>query len=875
MAKSASNKSTPLGWRAKRPARIKSVTGRIVSWLLIVGVIALLALLGVFAYFYTDASTDLDQWLQGANRSINPSNIYAHPRVLRVGQRITPAKVIDHLHLASYVEVTKNPEPGRGTYRVSDQTLYIRPGNMAVIDRERVFPRVSIKFDAKRQQIEQIVDEDASRSVESCQTEPILISTITRSIGRVSSAPERGVRYEVSYQQIPPHLVNAVLAIEDKNFFEHGGVSSWAILRAFWHNFQRGQTVEGGSTLTQQLVKNILVGSERTYQRKFREAFLALALERRLSKEQIFAQYANTIYMGARGGLSIYGLGAAAREYFNKDVSQVSLAEAALLAGMINRPAYYLQEEHWDEAVKRRNLVLDAMQEQDKIATEEARAAKSATLGLRFRTRVTDAEINTPYFIDYIQEEMARLVPDANLADAGYRIYTTLDMDVQRAASIAVGEGLAILDRTMRQQKPAVPPGQIQGAMVVLNAHSGEILAMVGGRSYPESQFNRVTDAQRQPGSAIKPFVYASALASGMHEEKPITLATTYVDQPKSFEEGYTPENFGGRYLERAVTVREALARSLNVITVNLAQETGYGEIAGTIGRCGLPRPSANAATALGAAEVTPLELASAYTVFVSGGQRVVPVSLRQVTDATGHIVRHIRTQQERALSPQIAYVVLSVLRDVIAQPYGTAHAAASLGNLALAGKTGTSQRSDAWFVGLTPETVSVAWVGFDDNRPLNLTGSAAALPIWISFMRQVARLRPDLLAGDFTPPPGLIERPIDPTTGMLATQACPEHRMELFLEGREVSEFCTEHPGPALEPIPVMPLDNGQPPATDTVPRPASPLPRPQAATNNEPPPPGTEPQRQTRPRRVIGPANQGRRPPAPLPPAEAQRKP
>ncbi|MBI3951197.1 MAG: PBP1A family penicillin-binding protein [Acidobacteria bacterium] len=876
MVRNAGNKSPTVQWKtARRVTKDTSRRRRLLRWLLIVGGLIGLVLVSSFAYFYAEATTNLDEWLQGAKRSVNSSNVYAAPKVLRLGQGIALSKVIDHLRLASYVESAQDAEPGRGIYRTAGQVLEVKPGSTAVLDHQRAFPHVYIKFDAKRQQIEQIIDAVTKRPLETCQLEPILISTITRSLGRESNGPERGVRYEVTYQQLPPHLVNAVLAIEDKSFFEHGGVSTIAILRAFWHNLQRGRPVEGGSTITQQLVKNIMVGPERSYQRKFREAFLAMALERRLTKEQIFAQYANTIYMGYRGGLSVYGLGAAAREYFNKDVSQLTLPEAALLAGMINRPAFYLSGENKEEALQRRNVVLDNMRELGFITAAEAATAKQAPLGLRFRSRPGDVEVNTPYFIDYVQEQVARFVPDTDLAKAGYRIYTTLDLDLQRASSIAVGEGLAVLDRSLRRMKPAAPPGSLQAAFVVLDTRTGEILAMVGGRSYSESQFNRVTDAQRQPGSAIKPFVYAAGLASGFHEEKPITLATTYTDAPKTFEEGYAPENFGGRYLERPVTVREALARSLNVITVNIAQDTGYGEVAGMIGRCGLPRPPANAATALGASEVTPLELASAYTVFIAGGRRVEPICLKQVADSDGRGIQRLTSQSEAGINPQVAYLVLSVLRDVITQPYGTGQAAASLGDFALAGKTGTSQRSDAWFVGLTPFMVSVAWVGFDDNRPLNATGSAAALPIWISFMRQAARLRPDLLAGDFRMPEGLVERPIDPGTGMLATQLCPEHRMELFLEGREVTEFCTEHPGPALEPpseaLPEVPeptqLPNGS--------LGGAPKPRLNDNVTVEPPESRTEAEPRTRPRRVTGRPNVTQQRPEPIPPPNPQPQP
>jgi penicillin-binding protein 1B len=590
-------------------------------------------------------------------------------------------------------------------------------------------------------------------------------------------------------------------------------VNYLAILRALWVNLSKGETVQGGSTITQQLVKNILIGSERSYRRKFHEAFLALALERRLTKEQIFAQYANVIYIGHRGGLSIYGLGAAAREYFNKDISELTLAESALLAGMINRPAYYLQEGRAKEALARRSHVLDEMVEQGMILAMEAERAKQAPLGLQVRSRRETSDPQAPYFIDLVQQTLSGLIPNEDLAEVGFRVYATLDLELQRAASIAVGEGLAVLDRTFRLRKPPISPGTVQGAIVALDIASGDVLAIVGGRRYADSQFNRVTDAHRQPGSAIKPLVYATALSLGVHEAQPITLATMYTDEPQAFEGGYAPDNFGDQYLYRAVTVREALTRSLNVITVKLAQEAGYSEVARMIGRFGLPRPEPNASIALGTGEVTPLGLASAYSVFATGGRRVIPTCIRQITDNDGRTVRQIQVQHEEVLTPAVAYLVLNVLQDVIAQPFGTGRAAASLGKYALAGKTGTSQRSDAWFVGFTPNLVCAAWVGFDDNRQLRLTGSQAALPIWLSFMRQVARLRPDLLAGEFQRPEGLVDLPIDPTTGLRATQQCPSYRAEVFLEDRPVTELCTAHPGPVLEwPLAEPPANQEQP---------------------------------------------------------------
>lgn len=782
--------------------------------------------LSAFGYFYLEAEQDLDAWLAGRLGQSEPTIFYAAPRRIRVGQRLSREHVLGHLSRAGYTESSKTEDLRRGRYRNGREGVDVWPGVLAA---ER-FPRLRIVFSRDGRTIQRLVDLETGRDLESADLEPEPIGSVARSVGTPTDS-RRGLRLEVEYRQLPRHLVHAIVAVEDKRFFEHTGVDYLGILRALWRDLRAGEVVQGGSTITQQLVKNILVGSERTLWRKVREAFLALALERRLSKEEIFTRYVNVIYLGRRGGLSVYGVGAAAREYFDKDVSHLTLPEAAFLAGIIHRPGSYItatpRPEVLERGLRRRNLVLDLMAEQGFITRAEAEAAKRAPLGLRFRAGRPGTEVSAPYFLDYVQEQLAELFPTSDLGQLGYRIYTTIDMDLQRAATTALTEGLERLDRELARRRERTPPGTVQGALVALHARTGAILTMVGGRNYVESQFNRATDARRQPGSAIKPFVYAAALESGEHEGRPLTLADLYMDEPRTFEGGYAPKNFGDTYLLRPVTVREALARSLNVVTVQIAQETGYETVARMIERCGLPRPPAHAATALGASEVTPLELAAAYTVFPSGGQRAVPFAMARIITAEGRLLQETAPRQIEALPATVAYLVTSALQSVIAEPYGTGHAASALGLPAIAGKTGTSQRSDAWFVGFTPQLVAVVWVGFDDNRPLPLAASRAALPIWIAFMRQVAAVRPDLTTGSFTPPEGIVEHVVDPETGLRATDHCPQKRVELFLQGREITALCTLHPGQPVEEVPEVPPENPPlpvPPPDESAPVPETP---------------------------------------------------
>jgi penicillin-binding protein 1B len=763
---------------------------------------------GVFSFLYIEAENDLNAWLAGTHSRQEPTIIYAAPRTIRVGQRLSRDQLLEHLSRAGYTDASKTEDPLRGRYRGGRHRIDILPGASATLDGQRLFFPVRVNFTADDRTIERLTDLETRQDVASAVLEPEQISSLAAARGALPQQ-ERGIRWKIEYKQLPPHLVHAVVAAEDKRFFEHTGVDYLGILRALWNDLITRETVlQGGSTITQQLVKNILVGRQRTLRRKIREAFLALALERKFTKEQIFTYYANVIYLGRRGGFSIYGFGAAAREYFDKDVSALTLPEAAFLAGIINRPGYYIasvpRQEIIERGVKRRNVVLDLMVEAGFLTPAEAERAKRAPLTFQFRSRRGGVEVSAPYFLDYVQELLSEVMPASDVS-LGYRVYTTIDMGLQRAATAAVTDALARLDQQLARSRQRIPPGTVQAALVALDAQSGEILALVGGRNYLESQFNRATDGRRQPGSAIKPFVYTAALALGSHEGEPITLAHLYRDEPREFEGGYAPKNFGDSYLGRPVSVREALVRSLNVITVALAQETGYATVAETIQKCGLGRPPAQGATALGASEATPLDLASAYTVFVNQGRRAVPLAIRRISEASGRLVREWKEQQIEAVPPEAAYLVLSAMQDVIAQPYGTGHLAASLGLPAVAGKTGTSQRSDAWFVGLTPRLVCVTWVGFDDNRRLEMTGSHAALPIWLAFMRQVATLRPDLVSGSFVRPDHVVERVIDPTTGRRATDHCPVTQIELFIEGREITDACPDHPGAVIEEIPTV----------------------------------------------------------------------
>ncbi|MGH9937004.1 MAG: transglycosylase domain-containing protein, partial [Blastocatellia bacterium] len=490
---------------------------------------------------------------------------------------------------------------------------------------------------------------------------------------------------------------------------------------------------------------------ERTYERKFTEALMAVAIERRLSKEEIFTTYANRVYLGQSGLTPVCGFKHAASVYFGKDLHELSLAESALLAGLAQAPNRYSPYLHSDAAATRRNTVLDAMVETGGISAEEAEAAKSEILAVI--PPAQPGESDAQHFVDYLKREMA----NRNISGKDdLEIRTTLDLDLQSAANIAVKNHLAKLDRVFsRRANGAAPP---EAALIAIDPRTGEILAMVGGRDYTSSQLNRVTDARRQPGSVFKPIVFAAALANGMSPE------AVFDDSPRQIFFGhqiYRPQNYGGGFSNQPVTLREGIVRSLNVVAVDAAMRVGLPKVADIAEKMGLPRPEAYPSMALGAFEATPFEIAEAYSTFASGGVSVAPFGIKSVTN--GDMTSDFTATKTRVLRASAAYVITETLADVVNR--GTATRVRSLGYRGpAAGKTGSSR--DAWFAGYTPKILVVVWVGFDDHHNLGMTGDAAAAPIWTDFVKRALALRPDLKAEEFTRPAGMEQVEIDPQTG-------------------------------------------------------------------------------------------------------------
>jgi len=779
-------------------------------------------------YYWTVFSGRIDNLLKGEvfTRS---AGIYAAPKQLRVGQVLTPDHLMELLKHAGYVEKTQQADKARGRYSLGDGNVNVEPSDNTTVDGQRQFQRVRVQFSRNGKTISSLTELDGNTHLDKAWLEPELISSVT---GR-----ERAKRKIIGFSDMPPYLVKAITVTEDRAFFEHYGVNVRGILRALVRRYDSDPTSpiarQGGSSITQQLVKNLLLSPEKTLRRKIAEAYMSVILETRLSKEQIFALYCNQVYMGQQAGFSINGFGEAADAYFNKDVTNLTLPESAFLAGIIRSPNRYNPYHDIDTATARRNQVLDNMAETGAISGEEANQAKQTPLQVaptKGRIDVSDA----PYFSDFVQSQLGDMIAGPGAAEH-LRIYTTIDLDLQRAAYAAVSKQLAALDKVEAKR---FAPGTLQAALVAMNAKTGEIVAMVGGRDYGKSQLNRVSEALRQPGSVFKPFVYATALNTAYDPvPRVITAATTYMDEPKTFtfdNQEYSPGNFGDTYSHAPVTLRDGLVHSLNVVTVDVAMEVTIGRVMNLAAKAGLPRPPrAYPAMALGTSEATPLQVASAYTGFATLGTRTTPIAINRITTGSGVTIAAPTPQKNEMLRPDVAYVMTSLMKDVVNR--GTAAKVRSRGFKAnVAGKTGTSR--DGWFAGYTPNLVCVVWVGFDDGSQLGLTGANSALPIWTDFMDVALGEHPDW-QGDWQMPAGIEQVAINPKTGGPAAADDPEKRIELFINGTspqvasnlELEPEATPEAGEALP----LPPDQVLPPITIE----PSPTPSPRAkAPKSEP---------------------------------------
>ena len=708
------------------------------------------------------------------------SRVFAAAYTLHRGGPLDPRALEAQLRRRNYRETKRTPgRPGEFRRNGGDWDIYLRAAEGPGGRREAS----QVRVEAWWGKVRRIKELGSATALDEMALEPEPLFSF---YGDVQEE-----RRWTPLAKIPRSLIQAVEAVEDRRFRSHHGVDVVGIGRAFVTNVRAGETLQGGSTIPQQLVKNLLGPGPRTLSRKAIEAGGAITLEWRRSKDEILEAYLNEVYLGQRGPVAISGVGDASRFFFGMEVGDIDLARAALLAGIIQSPGRYNPWLHPQEAKGRRDHVLGLLRESGAIDDETYRRTVASGIGV---SRNPTGATRMPWVEDVLAEEIRRVAPEALPSRAGFSIFTTFDGEIQRAAEGALADGLGRLQE--RRRRGGGPP--LEGAVIVLRPSDGALLALVGGRDYQHSQFNRATDSRRPAGSTFKPFVYLAALERTEQEpEFGFTAATQLEDTPLEVRSGgrnWSPENYDHTFRE-VVTVRQALENSINVPTVRAALKVGLPAVVNAARRCGIKSElAAVPALALGAESVVPLELAAAYAPFANGGWRVQVHSLAGVLDRDGASLGTFDAPRVRAIDVRTSYLMTNLLEGVLTR--GTGRSAAALGFTGhAAGKTGTSNdERDAWFIGYVPELLALVWVGYDDNRPVGESGAAAALPIWVDLL---GRLGIDG-SEPFEPPAGIVEVEVDASSGGLATSGCPEVVNEVFVAGTEPTEECPIHGGGA-----------------------------------------------------------------------------
>ncbi|MEM7410073.1 MAG: PBP1A family penicillin-binding protein [Myxococcota bacterium] len=774
--KASASKARKRGGKRREPARPASPRWmRAVGW-------AVLIVSFTAGFVSVGAVLALDRQVRARLDHVQfrvPSRVYSAPTILYPGFPWKAFGLRETLERLGYRETDPRERLPRGQFVWSDSELRVHLRAFAHPSRPE--PARDVVLRLGKTTIRDIREHDGGSKLGAVLLEPEHLGAYY--------GPSREQRELVRLNDLPEHLVDAVLAVEDQRFESHAGIDVRRIVGALLANLRAGRVAQGGSTLTQQLVKNFFLSPERTFQRKLTEAVMALLVEARYEKDAILEAYLNEIYLGQRGATAVHGVGEAARLYFGKPASRLSVAESGLIAAIIQSPNGISPHRDPERARKRRDLVLDLMHKQGRL--EEVDHARAVGTPLRL-ARVTTESGDTRFFLDHLHRQLRDTYGESQLTEAGLRIYSTLDHRLQRIAADALREGLARIEKRRPKLVSDDPKRQLQGCLVALRPQTGELLALVGGRDYRRSQFDRCTQAKRQPGSVFKPFVYIAGLeprGSG----PAITLASVLDDSPLELQtpEGrWRPQNHDGTFNDE-VGVREAMERSLNVATVRLADEVGLRQVVRVARRLGIESTlPAVPSLALGTAEISPLELARAYATIANGGVRPETQTIEDVVDQEEAVLERREMRYQRVLDAGTAYLATSLLEGVATR--GTA-AAVRRGGLRgpIAAKTGTTDaEKDLWFVGFTPDVVAVVWVGFDDPRSVGLSSSSGALPIWRDFIRGATGGR---VRGAFRRPKNLEEAEIAPSSGALALADCPERRTEVFLPGTLPTGVCPD----------------------------------------------------------------------------------
>src|SRR6266550_7051666 len=766
---------------AKKRSRVKDFLWRHSAGIAFTVMVLFVAFIGFVGYTYVVITKKFDS----SRRWDLPSRIYSDATPIVPGMTYPRALLEPKLNHVGYHETSSRvANPGEYRFVSGDLEIYLQ--NFEYPDVEfRALP-VKVQFDGSEvRSVKRLDDGAALRGV---RVEPELITSIYNN--------EMEDRLPVTLASVPKSLIDAIVATEDKNFYHHEGISIRGTIGALLTDLRSKTWTHGGSTLTQQLVKNLFLNPERTWRRKGTEALMAILLETRYSKNEILEAYLNEIYLGQNGAVQIIGVEQASQVYFGKHVTYLTLPESATLAGMIRSPNVLSPLKYPERVKPRRDVVLKLMVDQERISQKEYTAAVASPLTT---ARFPKTSRSAPFFVDLVLKQLKETYPETQLKTEGLRVFTTLDTIMQRSAEQALDSGVADLNK--RYAYPRKSPTPLEGVILTIQPGTGYVKALVGGRNYSKTQFNRAIQARRQPGSLFKPFVYITAMDPARGPQA-LTAATVLDDSPITVRTGnaiWQPQNYDLRFHGR-VTVREALAHSYNIPAVRAAIDAGVPNVIKEASSIGIeshlePYPSVS----LGAFEVTPLEIAYAYSAFANLGVKAEPISILAVSTRDGKILESREVKMKRVAPASVSYVMNDMLKDVF--EFGTAAKARSLGfERPFAGKTGTtSNYRDAWFIGYSPRILSLVWVGFDDGHSIRLAGGDACVPIWTAHMNRIVGLVPDV---DWKRPEDVVDREIDPQSGMLATPFCPQTRNEIFVAGTEPTSVCPLHAGSG-EPIP------------------------------------------------------------------------
>jgi penicillin-binding protein 1B len=760
--------------RGRRKTRRKVVRRRSL-WLRLV-LLLCLVLAGYVAYL----DLQVRQQFDGKRWSL-PARVYARPLDLYVGRELSAEQFQEELRALYYRPVKTATQPGR--YSRDHNIFHVVTRPFTFWDGQQNSASIRVRFSGNR--VSALTDAGTGRPANLARLDPVLVGSFYPA--------HNEDRVLLKLDAVPVSLTDALIAVEDRGFYKHHGVAPLSIMRAFWANLRAGGVVQGGSTLTQQLVKNFFLSSERSLTRKFNEAIMALLLEWHYEKDEILEAYLNEVYLGQDGQRAVHGFGLASHFYFEKPLAELNIAQTALLVGLVKGPSYYNPWRHPERARARRNLVLDAMADLGLVGRDEAARARNTPLEVSRQGRKA---INTfPAFLDLVRRQLQRDYRDEDITTEGLTIFTTLDPQLQWQLEQALASGLRGLEKGR-----GIEGGKLEGAAVVISVQGGEVLALAGGRNPKFAGFNRALDAHRQVGSLLKPAVYLTAL------EKPerYTLATLLDDSPLTYTARngtvWKPGNYD-RMSHGKVPLYQSLAHSYNISTARLGLDLGMDSVVATLRRLGVeqdlnPYPS----LLLGAVEMSPLQVAGLYQTFASGGFLTPLRAINAVLAADKTPLQRYSLSVRAVVEPAPVYLVNTALRHVVQEGTGRALYQTLPEDWDIAGKTGTTDDlRDSWFAGFTGDRLGVVWIGRDDNASTGLTGSTGALRIWRDLFRHVGE------PGSSQTVSEQVEyHDIDPATGLLADAGCKDAVQLPFITGSVPSEYAPCARGDQALPNPV-----------------------------------------------------------------------